>query len=120
MADAPGVAGAMTDPGPGIVRGRLDGPADAPTTGERVTVLARVGTARVEHILTGRLDEPVEYCADVDEWVAVMGGGATLQLDGASIHLGPGEWLLLPAGTPHRLVDASPGTSWVTVTGPVG
>ncbi len=35
------------------------------------------------------------------------------------VELGPGDWVLLPAGTPHRLVETEPGTKWLTVTGRV-
>jgi quercetin dioxygenase-like cupin family protein len=34
------------------------------------------------------------------------------------VGLGAGDWLLLPAGVPHRLVHTDAGTSWLTVTGP--
>jgi quercetin dioxygenase-like cupin family protein len=33
------------------------------------------------------------------------------------MHLQPGDWVLLPAGTRHRLVETAPGTNWLTVTG---
>ena len=40
-----------------------------------------------------------------------------LEVAGASLTLGPGEWVLLPAGVPHRLVATEAGTNWLTVTG---
>ncbi len=71
----------------------------------------------VEQILSGELDAPVDYRADVDEWVVVLAGRAHLEVDGTAVTLAAGEWLLLPAGTPHRLVRTDAGTSWLTVTG---
>ena len=47
-----------------------------------------------------------------------MDGGAVLDVEGERIDLGPGDWVLLPAGTPHRLVETQPRTSWLTVTSP--
>jgi mannose-6-phosphate isomerase-like protein (cupin superfamily) len=103
----------------GIVRGRLRDPAEAPATGETTEVLAAAGAAVVEQILSGRLDAAVDYLGTVDEWVVVVAGAAELEVAGTPVVLTPGEWLLLPAGTPHRLTATRPGTSWITVTAPV-
>ena len=102
-----------------IVRGRLRGAAEAPVTGETTEVLATAGAAVVEQILGGRLDAPVDYLGTADEWVVVVAGGAELEVAGSPVPLAPGDWLLLPAGTPHRLTATRPGTSWITVTAPV-
>ena len=99
------------------VQGRLRAPSDAPAIGERTHPIARVGSAVVEQILSGALDAPADYRAAVDEWVVVLAGRAHLDVDGATVALEAGDWLLLPAGTPHRLVRTDAGTSWLTVTG---
>jgi mannose-6-phosphate isomerase-like protein (cupin superfamily) len=99
------------------VRGRLLPPAGAPDTGERTHELARVGGAVVEQILSGRLDAPADYLQDTDEWVVVLAGSASLEVDGEMLELTAGDWVLLPAGTPHRRVETAAGTSWLTVTG---
>ncbi len=70
---------------------------------------------RVEQILSGRLAAPQDYVQDHDEWVVVLAGGAVLEVDGVAHELGVGDWWLLPAGTPHRLVRTEPGTSWLAV-----
>ncbi|MGH9019004.1 MAG: cupin domain-containing protein [Acidimicrobiales bacterium] len=97
-------------------RGRLRSGRDAPAAGEKVVAVAAVKGAVVEQILSGRLDGPVAYRQDVDEWVVVLEGGAVLDVGDEIVRLGPGDWLLLPAGTAHRLVETTPGTSWLTVT----
>ena len=102
-----------------IVRGRLRDAAEAPTTGETTEVLASAGTAVIEQILSGRLDTPIDYLGTADEWVVVVAGGAELEVSGTPVVLMPGDWLLLRAGTPHRLTATRPGTSWITVTAPV-
>jgi uncharacterized cupin superfamily protein len=99
------------------VRGRLRGPSDAPAVGERVDGLARVGGAAIEQILSGRLTVPVDYVQDADEWVVVVAGRAVLEVDGVRLELTAGDWVLLPALTPHRLLETDPGTSWITATG---
>ena len=100
-------------------RGRLRDPHSAPAAGEDVTRLAQLPHAVVEQILSGRIDGPLDYRQDEDEWVVVLHGRAVLDVEDERIHLGPGDWVLLPALTPHRLVETDPGTSWLTVTSPV-
>jgi mannose-6-phosphate isomerase-like protein (cupin superfamily) len=102
-----------------VVRGRLRDPADAPAAGETTEVLATVGDAVVEQILSGRLDAPLDFRGTVDEWVMLVAGRAELDVAGTPVHLATGEWLLIRAGTAHRLLATEPGTSWITVTAPV-
>jgi uncharacterized cupin superfamily protein len=101
-----------------VARGRLHRADAAPRTGERTHRLADMGPVVVDQILSGRLEGPVDYRQDTDEWVVVLDGWATLAVDGRQLHLGPGDWVLLPAGTAHRLVETQAGTSWLTVTAP--
>jgi mannose-6-phosphate isomerase-like protein (cupin superfamily) len=101
-----------------FAHGRLEDPDAAPTTGERVVRLADLGRVAVDQILSGRLDGPVDYRQDTDEWVVVLHGRATLDVGDERLQLGAGDWVLLPAGTAHRLVETYPGTTWVTVTSP--
>ncbi len=86
--------------------------------GETVESLVTGAEFSVEQILSGTLDAPVEYRQDHDEWVVVLTGGAVLFVDGGTISLAAGEWLLLPGGTSHRLDSTVPGTSWLAVRGP--
>jgi cupin 2 domain-containing protein len=95
--------------------GRLATSDDAPAGGERTVELAAGDGFRVEQILSGRLEAPQEYDQDHDEWVLVLAGSAQLEVGGDEHHLGPGDWWVLPAGTPHRLVRTQPGTSWLAV-----
>jgi mannose-6-phosphate isomerase-like protein (cupin superfamily) len=99
-----------------IARGRLRDPGVAPEIDESIEAVARVGDVVVEQILSGRLVGPVDYPGDVDEWVVVLAGRAQLEVAGTRLTLDPGDWMLLPAGTPHRLVETEPGTSWLTIT----
>jgi cupin 2 domain-containing protein len=65
--------------------------------------------------LSGRLEDPVEFRQAEDEWVVLLAGEARLDVDGTRVDLAPGEWLFLPAGVPHTLVETEPGTSWLAV-----
>ncbi len=116
---ASGMVGPMTIPAQPR-RGRLDDGSQAPRRGERHRPVAEPGDARVEQILTGALDGAQRFAgADEDEWVVVLGGAARLEV-AAEVHaLEAGDWVLIPAGTPHVLHDAAPGTVWLAVHAPV-
>jgi cupin 2 domain-containing protein len=73
------------------------------------------GGVRIEEILSGELEVPVTYRQDHDEWVVVLAGGAVLDVDGETVTLSVGEWILLPRGVVHRLVSTVPGTHWLAV-----
>jgi uncharacterized cupin superfamily protein len=106
----------------GLRRGRLHDPAAGPAVGEvtdPVAILGGLGGSGdvvVEEIRSGVLAAPVDYLQDVDEWVVVLRGTATLVVDGEMLELVPGDWVLLPAGTPHTLARTEHGTHWLTVT----
>ena len=102
----------------GVARGRLRSPADAPATGELTEAIGRVGDVTIEQILSGALAAPVDYDQAHDEWVAVLQGGAVLEVAGERYDLEAGDWILLPAHCAHRLVDTRPGTSWLALHGP--
>jgi cupin 2 domain-containing protein len=101
-----------------FARGRLADPAAAPADGERFVTVAELGTLKIEQILSGRLAEPVSFLQDHDEWVVLLEGGAKLLVDGSELELGPRDWLLLPAGCPHTVLETRPGTSWLALLGP--
>lgn len=95
-------------------RGRLDTPDTAPSTGERTTELLRRPGLLIEHILSGEVDR-TDYRQPHDEWVVVLAGRGRLEVAGEAIALEPGEWMLIPADTPHTLVETVPGTAWLAV-----
>jgi cupin 2 domain-containing protein len=96
-------------------RGSLHPPSAAPASGEHIEVLASGAGWRIEQILSGRLPEPVADVLDHEEWVVVLAGAATLDIDGVPEALEAGDWLRLEPGVPHRVVSTQPGTSWLAV-----
>jgi cupin 2 domain-containing protein len=57
----------------------------------------------------------VEYVQVQDEWVVVLDGEAVLEVDGAEVRLARGDWVLLPAAKPHRVLMTAAGTRWLAV-----
>ena len=101
-----------------VVRGHLQPPGNAPQLGERVDPLARIsGDVRVEQILSGELEAPADFLQDHDEWVVVLSGRAALDVAGEQLDLFAGDWIVLPADVPHRVLRTQPGTSWLAVHG---
>ncbi len=100
---------------PRFLRGRLGAASNAPDEGERVTKLVELPSLTVEQILSGTLAEPVSFEQAHDEWVLVLEGRARLLVDETEIELQAGEWLLLPAGCPHTVLETQAGTSWLAL-----
>ncbi len=69
----------------------------------------------VEQIISSSSPDPVEYLQVQDEWVVVLEGAAVLDVDGTEVSLGAGDWVLLPAATPHRVPMTEAGTRWLAV-----
>ena len=69
----------------------------------------------LEQILSGADVEPEDYLQTHDEWVVLLAGAAVLDVGGELVELGAGDWTVLPAGVPHRLVEVAPGTNWLAL-----
>jgi cupin 2 domain-containing protein len=95
--------------------GRLEEPAGAPATGERFLELASFPTATIEQILSGRLAKPAVFEQAHDEWVVLLSGGAKMLVDGEELELQAGDWLVIPAGCAHTVLETQPGSSWLAV-----
>jgi cupin 2 domain-containing protein len=74
-----------------------------------------VGQVVIEQILSGVVDGPVDFDQDHDEWVVLLEGAAELELNGETLLLEQGDWVLLPRRTPHRLIRTTQGTNWLAV-----
>jgi bis(5'-nucleosidyl)-tetraphosphatase len=88
-----------------------------PSSGERFDDLLHCGRVRIERILSSAAPEPVVYEQAQDEWVLLLEGRARLELDGQPRDLGPGDWLFIPARTPHRVLATwpEPNCLWLAV-----
>lgn len=88
---------------------------DAPTTGERFETLTAVRGVQIERIVSSASPEPVRYVQEQDEWVLLVRGAATLDVDGRTVELRPGDHVFLPARTPHTVLSTTEGALWVAV-----
>lgn len=86
-------------------------------TGEDFETLAASGCVRIERIVSSPRPEPTLYDQDDDEWVLLLQGEATLELDGTPLTLQAGDHLFIPAHLPHRVLATSdaPRCIWLAV-----
>lgn len=75
---------------------------------------------RVERIVSAGQTTPLDqwYDQDQDEWVVVLQGQATLTYDdGSSLSMKPGDYVLLPAQTRHRVdfTSQDPPCIWLAI-----
>ncbi|MBD2105480.1 cupin domain-containing protein [Nodosilinea sp. FACHB-13] len=89
-------------------------------TAELFTALFETPQLRIERILSiGQTTPPDEwYDQSQDEWVVLLQGSATLTYeDGASLVLGLGDYVLIPARRRHRVdfTSSEPPCIWLAI-----
>jgi cupin 2 domain-containing protein len=95
--------------------GNLFADAEPPAEGERFDALLAHGKLVVERIVSSARLSPSEYVQVQDEWVVLLRGEALLEVSGEPVPLAEGDYLFLPAGTPHTVKRASQGAIWLAV-----
>ncbi|MEA3639011.1 MAG: cupin domain-containing protein [Lamprobacter sp.] len=111
---------------PGLIqRGHLFAGLPSPATGEVFEELLRCRNLRIERITSSGKPEPVLYDQAHDEWVLLLSGEARLEIAGEAITLSRGDYIFIPAHTPHRVLQtaqtsveptsADPGCTWLAI-----
>jgi len=97
--------------------GHLSSTDPVPDDGEQFDLVAALGQGqvRIEHIVSSARPDGSVYDQADDEWVVVVSGHAVLDVDGDTVTLDQGDWVLLPAHMPHRVVSTEAGTRWLAV-----
>jgi len=98
-----------------IVRNLLDRETGV---GETFEPLAGGAAFRLERIVSRGAASPPGFWYDQEEpeWVALLAGTATLELQGGKpVELSAGEALLLPAHRRHRVAATSPDAVWLAL-----
>lgn len=103
-----------------LVGSLLEGLPASPQPEELFTTLAALPGVRIERIVSTGQSSPDGFWYDQewDEFVLLVAGSATLQVDGEGDRpLSPGDWVLLPARTRHRIAATAAGgpTVWLAV-----
>ncbi|WP_348946155.1 cupin domain-containing protein [Chitinibacter sp. FCG-7] len=109
---------AMPADPPATVRwpmGNLFADAQPPQDGERFEPLHQQAGLLIERIVSSARIAQQEYIQTQDEWVLLLQGEATLEVAGQEITLRTGDYLLIPAQTPHTVRRVSEGALWLAV-----
>jgi cupin 2 domain-containing protein len=81
-------------------------------------LLVRPG-CRIERIVSHGQVTPADqpYLQPYDEWVLLLAGAARVEVEGAETVLAPGDHMLIPANTSHRVTFTDPdgSTIWLAV-----
>jgi cupin 2 domain-containing protein len=96
-------------------RGNLFEGAEAPACGEIFTELGRCRNVAFERIVSSREPEPTMYEQAQDEVVLLVRGTARLEIEGAAHALSAGDWVVIPNGRRHRVLETSAGALWFAV-----
>ncbi|MDW5417181.1 isocitrate lyase/phosphoenolpyruvate mutase family protein [Iodobacter sp. CM08] len=86
-----------------------------PPTGERFEPLHSQPGLTIERIISSPRIAHTEYSQPQDEWVLLLQGEAKLDVAGETIALQSGDYLFIPALTPHTVLEVSDGAIWLAV-----
>jgi cupin 2 domain-containing protein len=98
-----------------MVDGNLIAGAAAPRSGETFLELLKHRNLLVERIVSSARTTPQCYVQAQDEWVVLLQGEATMDIDGRTETLQSGDYVFLPAGTPHTVQSTSEGALWLAI-----
>jgi cupin 2 domain-containing protein len=86
-----------------------------PTTGERFEPLLQCRNLVIERICSSTVIAPNHYVQAQDEWVLLVQGTAKIEIDGKTESLKSGDYVFLPANTPHGVKEVSDGALWLAI-----
>ncbi|WP_342214462.1 cupin domain-containing protein [Erwinia persicina] len=87
----------------------LTGAAALPQAWQSV-ILSRIGQANVKLIRMGKEGIPEEVHEHFAELLVVIEGLMTLEIDRQAVVLKSGDYIVIPPGSPHRVLPGSSGT----------
>jgi cupin 2 domain-containing protein len=86
-----------------------------PGSGECFREILHHRNCVIERIVSSSDLVPEECVQRQDEWVLLVRGSAELRVRDERVSLHAGDYLFLPAETPHSVMSASEGAMWLAV-----
>ena len=85
--------------------------------GEDFQEILKCGNVKIERIVSSDKPESIIYNQSQNEWVLLLQGEATLEIDQEIKQLNSGDYLFIPAHTPHRVIKTStkPCCIWLAI-----
>jgi len=69
----------------------------------------------IKKIVSNTLKTPRTFIQEEDEFVVLLKGCAKIEINGEIKKLKAGEWLFIPANTPHTLIKTKKTAVWLAV-----
>ena len=88
---------------------------DIPDSGESFSTLFEDKNIRVVRIVSSEDIDSKLYNQKEDEWIVLLNGEASLDIDGDIQKLKKGDTLFIPTHTPHRVLKTKKGTLWLSI-----
>jgi cupin 2 domain-containing protein len=87
------------------------------TESEEFETLLQQDNIKIERIISSPQPEETLQRQKHDEWVLLLEGEAVLDIENKNHPLASGDYLFIPAGTPHRVVSTSrePLCIWLAI-----
>ncbi len=86
-----------------------------PKNGEIFNTLLEHKNIKIVRIVSSDEVDKKVYIQDEDEWVVVLEGVATLEIDGKEKELSKGDSIFIASKVPHRVMKTQKGTVWLGV-----
>lgn len=86
-----------------------------PKEGEIFDILLEHKNIKIERIVSSDEIPDKVYEQKQDEWVLLLKGSAKLELDGKVVEMREGDYLFIPSGQKHKVLETQPGTVWLAV-----
>ena len=85
------------------------------STGEDFSVLLSHKNVVIERIVSSEEVDHKIYNQTQDEWFILLQGKAKLKVNDDIVALQSGNYLFLPAHTPHQVLETAKNTIWLAV-----
>jgi len=69
----------------------------------------------IKKIISNTLKTPRTFCQKEDEFVVLLKGCAKIEINGEIKKLKAGNWLFIPAKTPHTLIKTKKTAVWLAI-----
>jgi cupin 2 domain-containing protein len=70
---------------------------------------------KIEKIVSNTIKTPKKFCEEQDEFVVLLKGCAKLEINGSIKKLKAGDFLFIPAKTPHTLLKTKKTAIWLAI-----
>lgn len=86
-----------------------------PKEGEIFDSLLEHKNIKIERIISSGKKSDKIYIQEHDEWVLLLKGVAKLDIEGKEIEMKEGDYVFIPFGQKHRVLETKIGTVWLAI-----